>query len=111
MDLTVELRVDSSSASNNFLHTFVVNNWNAVVLQMRTLPSVPREVELVAKGNGSAVAKVTKEFIFLLFEVFSFVRCFLHTFTMVENRKKHRQKSHPIIHCPTSEAVSERVNE
>ena len=64
MDLTVELRVDSSSASNNFLHTFVVNNWNAVVLQMRTLPSVPREVELIAKGNGSAVAKVTKEFSF-----------------------------------------------
>ena len=27
---------------------------------------------------------------------------------MVENRKKkHRQKSHPIIHCPTSEGVSE----
>ena len=23
------------------------------------------------------------------------------------NRKKHRQNSHPIIHCPTSEAVSE----
>ena len=35
-------------------------------------------------------------------------------FTMVENRKKHRQNSHPIIHCPTSEAVSEvreRANE
>ena len=26
---------------------------------------------------------------------------------MVENRKKHRQNSHPIIHCPTSEGVSE----
>ena len=26
---------------------------------------------------------------------------------MVENRKKHRQKSHPIIDCPTSEGVSE----
>ena len=25
---------------------------------------------------------------------------------MVENRKKHRQNSHPIIHCPTSEEVS-----
>ena len=25
---------------------------------------------------------------------------------MVENRKKHRQNSHPIIHCPTSEGVS-----
>ena len=34
--------------------------------------------------------------------------------TMVENRKKHRQNSHPIIHCPTSEGVSEvseRANE
>ena len=33
---------------------------------------------------------------------------------MVENRKKHRQNSHPIIHCPTSEGVSEvseRVSE
>jgi len=33
---------------------------------------------------------------------------------MVEKRKKHRQNSHPIIHCPTSEGVSEvseRVNE
>ena len=28
-------------------------------------------------------------------------------FSMVENRKKHRQNSHPIIHCPTSEGVSE----
>ena len=27
--------------------------------------------------------------------------------TMVENKKKHRQNSHPIIHCPTSEGVSE----
>ena len=27
-------------------------------------------------------------------------------FTMVENRKKHRQNSHPIIHCPMSEGVS-----
>ena len=27
--------------------------------------------------------------------------------TMVENRKKHGQNSHPIIHCPTSEGVSE----
>ena len=26
---------------------------------------------------------------------------------MVESRKKHRQNSHPIIHCPTSEGVSE----
>ena len=26
---------------------------------------------------------------------------------MVENQKKHRQNSHPIIHCPTSEGVSE----
>ena len=26
---------------------------------------------------------------------------------MVENRKKHRQNSHAIIHCPTSEGVSE----
>jgi len=26
---------------------------------------------------------------------------------MVENRKKHRQNSHPIIHCPTSKGVSE----
>ena len=30
--------------------------------------------------------------------------------TMVENRKKHRQNSHPIIHCPMSE-VSKQVNE
>ena len=33
---------------------------------------------------------------------------------MVENRKKHRQNSHPIIHCPTTEGVSEvskRANE
>ena len=33
---------------------------------------------------------------------------------MVENRKKHRQNSHPIIHCLTSEGVSEvseRANE
>ena len=29
---------------------------------------------------------------------------------MVENRKKHRQNSHPIINCPTSEGVSERAN-
>ena len=28
-------------------------------------------------------------------------------YTMVENRKKHRQNCHPIIHCPTSEGVSE----
>ena len=27
--------------------------------------------------------------------------------TMVENRKEHRQNSHPIIHCPTREGVSE----
>ena len=27
--------------------------------------------------------------------------------TMVENGKKHRQNCHPIIHCPTSEGVSE----
>ena len=27
--------------------------------------------------------------------------------TMVENRKKHGQNSHPIIHCPMSEGVSE----
>ena len=34
--------------------------------------------------------------------------------TMVENRKKHRLNSNPIIHCPTSEGVSEvseRANE
>ena len=34
--------------------------------------------------------------------------------TMVENREKHRQNSHRIIHCPTSEGVSEvseRANE
>ena len=34
--------------------------------------------------------------------------------TMVENRKKHRQNSHLIIHFPTSEGVSEvseRANE
>ena len=34
--------------------------------------------------------------------------------TMVENRKRHRQNSHPIIQCPTSEGVSEvskRANE
>ena len=33
--------------------------------------------------------------------------------TMVENRKKHRKNSHPIIYCPTSEGVSkasERAN-
>ena len=38
----------------------------------------------------------------------------IHQGTMVENRKKHRQNSHPIIHCPTSEGVSEvseRANE
>ena len=29
---------------------------------------------------------------------------------MVENRKKHRQNSHSIIHCPTSEGVSERLS-
>ena len=27
--------------------------------------------------------------------------------SMVENRKKQRQNSYPIIHCPTSEGVSE----
>ena len=27
--------------------------------------------------------------------------------TMVEKRKKHRFNSHPIIHCPRSEGVSE----
>ena len=27
--------------------------------------------------------------------------------TLVQNRKKHRQNSHLIIHCPTSEGVSE----
>jgi len=34
--------------------------------------------------------------------------------TMVENRKKHRQNRYSIIHCPTSEGVSEvseRANE
>ena len=31
--------------------------------------------------------------------------------TMVENKKKHRQNSHPIIHCLMSEEVSERGNE
>ena len=40
---------------------------------------------------------------------------FRHSFTMVENvKKKHRQNSHLIIHCPTSEGVSEvseRANE
>ena len=30
----------------------------------------------------------------------------LHNCTMVENRKKHRHNSHPIIHFPTSEGVS-----
>ena len=30
---------------------------------------------------------------------------------MVENGKKHRQKSHLIIHFPTSEGVSERTSE
>ena len=35
----------------------------------------------------------------------------IHLCTMVESRKKHRQNSHPIIHCPTSKGVSERVNE
>ena len=30
--------------------------------------------------------------------------------TMVQNRKKHRKNSHLIIHCPTSEGVSERVS-
>ena len=29
-----------------------------------------------------------------------------HASTMVENSKKHRQNSHPIIHCPKSERVS-----
>ena len=27
--------------------------------------------------------------------------------TMVENRKKHKQNSHPIIHFPTSQGVSQ----
>ena len=27
--------------------------------------------------------------------------------TLGQNRKKHRKNSHPIIHCPTSEGVSE----
>ena len=34
--------------------------------------------------------------------------------TMVQNRKKHRTNSHPIIHFPTSEGVSkvsEQANE
>ena len=30
-----------------------------------------------------------------------------HACTMVENRIKHRQNSYLIIHCPTSEGVSE----
>ena len=34
----------------------------------------------------------------------------LDPITMVENRKKHRQNSHPIIHCPMSEGLGERVN-
>ena len=34
----------------------------------------------------------------------------LLSYTMVENGKKHRQNSHLIIHCPTSEGVSERAN-
>ena len=28
-------------------------------------------------------------------------------YTMVQNSKQHRVNSHPIIHCPTSERVSE----
>jgi len=55
LDLSVQLRVEPAS---DFRHNFLVNNWNAVVLQTRTLPSIPREVELVVSGNGSAVAKV-----------------------------------------------------
>ena len=30
-----------------------------------------------------------------------------HHPTLVQNRKKHKINSHPIIHCPTSEEVSE----
>ena len=50
-------------------------------------------------------------------EVLSWIRASWRTnsqLTMVENGKKHRQNSHPIIHCPTSEGVSEvseRANE
>ena len=29
---------------------------------------------------------------------------------MVENRKKHRQNSHPMNHCPTSEGVNGRAS-
>ena len=35
------------------------------------------------------------------------LRGFWRFCTMVENKKKHRQNSHPIIHCPTREGVSE----
>ena len=41
-------------------------------------------------------------------------RGFYMRVTMVEYRKKHRQNSYPIIHCPMSEGVSEvseRANE
>ena len=31
-------------------------------------------------------------------------------YTMVQNSKKLRMISHPIIHCPTSEGVSEQVS-
>ena len=32
-------------------------------------------------------------------------------YTMGQNKKKHRMNSHPIINCPTSLGVSERVIE
>ena len=43
-------------------------------------------------------------------ELLSWIRASWRTnsqLTMVENGKKHRQNSHPIIHCPTSERTSE----
>ena len=43
-----------------------------------------------------------------------FIFSYIYADTMVENRKKHRQNSHLIIHCPKSEGVSgvsERANE
>ena len=64
-------------------------------------------------SNTSALRKVSLFFMIVFISVpTNASRNYSHT--MVENGKKHRQNSHPIIHCPTREGVSEvseRANE
>ena len=82
--------------------------WNAAEVSKNVLSTL--NSAKVSVGQLAWMIRV--HFVSLVSSLYVIVE--IESCTMVENREKHRQNSHPIIHCPTNEGVSkvsERANE